>query len=320
MSLDIRPLGENLTFGVRITGLTQDMLADEAIRSEINVQFEHAGMIVFADLEATNTMQIALSNVFGPLKEHPVKSIARVDANGMPGVIELRSGPNSGGIVELDGKQLSHWLPWHFDHCYNDELNRAGILRAAQITPEGGLTGFLDGIALHRLFPADLISRIEGTEILYALNSHYETQRFSNPADLKIIRSKPMGKEFEAQAKSMPRAIHPAIWTRKTGEKVLHVSPYMAEGIVGQENPEGDALFAEVARTINELAVQCSYHHKWHPNEMLIWDNWRMLHAVSGHNPSHERIMYRTTIKGDYGLGRFENNVIGGRILQDTVI
>jgi taurine dioxygenase len=53
---------------------------------------------------------------------------------------------------------------------------------------------------------------------------------------------------------------------------------------------------------------------------MVIWDNWRMLHAVSGHDPSYERIMYRTTIKGDYGLGRFENDGVGGKILQDTVI
>lgn len=320
MSLDFRPLADNLSFGVRVAGLTRDMTVDPAVRDEINARFENAGMIVFEDVEPSNAMQVALSDVFGPLKEHPVKSIARVDADGMPGVIELRSGPNSGGIVEIGGQQVSHWLPWHFDHCYNDELNRAGILRAAKIAPEGGLTGFLDGIALYQLFPADLLARIEETEIIYTLNSHYETQRFSNPADLRIVRSKPMGKDFEAQAKAMPRAIHPAVWTRATGEKVLHISPYMAEGIVGQETPEGDALFAEVTRTLNAVAPRCSYHHRWKPNEMLIWDNWRMLHAVSGHDPAYERIMYRTTIKGDYGLGRFENGGVGGRILQDTVI
>ncbi|MDE8650992.1 TauD/TfdA dioxygenase family protein [Novosphingobium album (ex Liu et al. 2023)] len=320
MTLHIRPLDDKLDFGVRISGLTREMTGDEAIRTQINAAFEQAGMIVFENVEPSNAMQLALSNVFGPLKEHPVKSIARVDAEGMPGVIELRSSPDSGGIVEVNGKQVSHWLPWHFDHCYNDELNRAGILRAAKITPAGGLTGFLDGISLYKLFPADLLARIEGAEILYTLNSHYETQRFSNPPDLKVLRSKPMGKDFEAQARAMPRAIHPAIWTRVSGEKVLHVSPYMAEGIVGHEDSAGDALFAEITRAINELAAQCSYHHAWKPTEMLIWDNWRMLHAVSGHDPAHERIMYRTTIKGDYGLGRFENRGVGGRILQDTII
>jgi taurine dioxygenase len=39
---------------------------------------------------------------------------------------------------------------------------------------------------------------------------------------------------------------------------------------------------------------------------MVIWDNWRVLHAVSGMDPAHGRCMHRTTIKGDYGLGAFE--------------
>jgi taurine dioxygenase len=318
--LDIRPLREDLDFGVRIAGVTREMTLVPAIREAINAAFERHGMIVFEGVEPDNAMQLALSNVFGALKEHPVKSIARVDRDGMPGVIELRSTPEFGGIVEIGGERLSHWLPWHFDHCYNDELNRAGILRAATITPTGGVTGFLDGIALYWHFPADLLARIEGAEILYTLNTQYETQRFGQPDNLRIIRSKPMGKDFEAQAAAMPRAIHPAVWTRATGEKVLHVSPYRAAGIVGHEDAAGDALLEDVSQEINRLSAQCSYHHHWRPDEMLIWDNWRMLHAVSGHNPEHERTMYRTTIKGDYGLGRFENDGVGGAILRNTMV
>ena len=320
MKLDVRPLADDLPFGARIVGLTREMTADEGIRSEINATFERDGLIVFEEVEPSNEMQLALSNVFGPLKEHPVKSIARVDADGMPGVIKLHSPKDGGGLVEFGGNQFAHWLPWHFDHCYNDELNRAGILRAAKIAPEGGITGFLDGIALCKIFPPHLLEELRGAEIVYTLDSQYATQRFGNPADLKILRPKPMGAEFEAQAAAMPRAIHPAVWTRSTGEPVLHVSPYMAKGIVGREDVEGDALLEEISQTINGLAPQCSYHHKWSETDMLIWDNWRMLHSVSGHNPAFERTMFRTTIKGDYGLGRFENGGIGGKILQNTVV
>lgn len=63
-----------------------------------------------------------------------------------------------------------------------------------------------------------------------------------------------------------------------------------------------------------------SYHHAWRPTDMVIWDNWRMLHCASGNRPEDERLMYRTTIKGDYGLGRFENNRAGGAILSETVV
>ena len=317
--MDVKPLTDDLSFGARIGGLTLPMTQDQDVRDTINEVFERDGMIIFEDVEPTNEMQLALSDVFGPLKEHPVKSIARVDAEAMPGVIELRTGTENGGIVEIDGKQLSHWLPWHFDHCYNDELNRAGILRAARISQNGGVTGFLDGIALYQTFPKDLLARIEGAEIAYTLNSDYETQRFGQPDNLKIIRSKPLGSDFKAQAKAMPRAIHPAVWTRKTGEKVLHVSPYMADGILGQEDAAGEALLEEVSQTINRLAPDISYFHTWRPGDMLIWDNWRMLHSVSGHDPREKRLMYRTTIKGDYGLGRFEERRADSEALQGAI-
>ena len=53
---------------------------------------------------------------------------------------------------------------------------------------------------------------------------------------------------------------------------------------------------------------------------MLIWDNWRMLHRVTGCTPPHPRSIHRTTIKGDYGLGRFENDDQGRyRELERTV-
>jgi taurine dioxygenase len=52
---------------------------------------------------------------------------------------------------------------------------------------------------------------------------------------------------------------------------------------------------------------------------MLIWDNWRMLHSVSGCDPKYPRRMQRTTIKGDYGLGYFENGGKGQAVLEMTV-
>ena len=39
--------------------------------------------------------------------------------------------------MRLGDRQLSQWLPWHFDHCYNDQLNRAGVLRAVEVGVPG---------------------------------------------------------------------------------------------------------------------------------------------------------------------------------------
>ena len=317
---DIRPLQQGLPFGTRIGGLTLEQASNPDVREEIASLFEQRGMIVFEDVDPSDELQLAISTAIGPLKEHPVKSLSRVDQDTMPGVIKIAVTPEYGGIVELNGKQVSHWLPWHFDHCYNNELNRAAVLRAVDIVKDGGITGFADGIALYQAFPKDLLARIEGKSILYSLATQYSQMKFGKPADMKIIRAKPMNEEFNKQAAAMPRAIHPAVWTRASGEKVLHVSAYMSEGIELAENAEGNSLLEEVAQTINRLAVQCSYHHRWKPTELVVWDNWRMLHSVSGNNPEESRTMHRTTIAGDYGLGRFENDGIGGKILSETMV
>lgn len=316
--LDARPLRDDLDFGARIVGVTREDLTHEAIRAEINRVFEDRGVILFEEVEPSARMHAELSNVFGPMKDHPSKAVPRVDQDGMPGVIDMHARPDGHGIIVVEGKPLVSWLPWHFDHAYNDELNRAGVLRAIDIPPEGGLTGFADGILLYKQLSPELREAIEGRNILYRMNVLMDEFRFGRPDRFEVLSDKPGAQDVMEAAKDTPRAIHPAVWTRATGEKVLHVSPWMAEGIEGMETPEGEALLQAVSREIFALAKTQSYFHAWKPTDMLIWDNWRVLHAVSGHDPKYPRRMQRTTIKGDYGLGYFEGGGKGSKVLEMT--
>ena len=235
----------------------------------------------------------------------------------MPGVIDMRCEPNSAGVVEIDGKQLSQWLPWHFDHCYNNELNRAGVLRALEIPPEGGMTGFADCIALYDAVSPEIRRQDRGTEHrLHArsrLLQHALRQAEDVPRDRAASRPPQDDRACEDSAAGDPSCRLDA----RDREKVLHVSPWMAVAIEGQENAEGDALLAAVCNEI--LDKVRPYFHRWKPTDMLIWDNWRVLHSVSGHDPKYPRRMQRTTIKGDYGLGYFENNRTGDKLLEMTV-
>ena len=97
------------------------------------------------------------------------------------------------------------------------------------------------------------------------------------------------------------RAVDP-----KTGEKVFHVCPWQADGIAGMENAEGDELLEDLLQQMYKVVKP--YWHRWKPGEMAIWDNWRCLHAAGGHDPAYGRDAHRTTILGDYGLGRFEHS------------
>jgi taurine dioxygenase len=302
-AIEVRPLQDDLPFGARITGVTRENLKDEQVRRQIGDVFEDRGMIVFEGIEPSSEMQVALSNVFGPLKDHPVKTVARVDQNAMPGVIEMKPDPRTAAIVEIDGRRLMSWQPWHFDHCYNNELNRAGVLRSVVTPPEGGLTGFADGIELYKAISPALRDKIEGKHIIYTLDLLYAHMRFGIPKNFREVQ--PPVTDILEIAKTLPRAIHPAVWTRNSGEKVLHLSPWMAVGIEGEETRDGDALLESVCQEI--LAKLHAYYHRWKPTDMIVWDNWRMLHKAMGVDPNYARTMHRTTIKGDYGLGYWEN-------------
>jgi len=301
-SISVKPLEKDLPFGARVAGVTWEALGDQAIRRQLNEVFEARGMIVFEEIEPSSKMQVAVSEVFGPLKDHPVKMVTRVDQDAMPGVIAIRTDPDA-CLVEIDGKPLVTWQPWHFDHSYNNELNRAGVLRAETIAPEGGRTAFADGIQIYKDISPVLREKIERLNMIYTLDLHYARQTFGLPKNFREIR--PKSAKLLEVAKTFPRAIHPVVWQRKSGEKVVHLSPYGARGIEHMENAEGQALLREVWDEV-ERTIQ-PYYHDWKLSDMLIWDNWRMLHQACGCDPKYDRVMHRTTIKGDYGLGRWEN-------------
>ena len=299
--IDVTHLRGDLPYGAKVTGVTWDTLKDEAVCRQLNEVFEDRGMIVFEGVEPSSEMQVEISRVFGPLKDHPVPTVDRADADKMLGVIEISNNPGA-CIVEIDGKPLVTWQPWHFDHAYNDELNRAGVLRSVKIAADGGATGFADGIQIYNDMDPEIRAKAEGLEAIYTLDLRYTEQKYGLPENFRQL--KPHDQDFGMLAASKPRAIHPLIWTRESGEKVFHLTPYGSPGLVGDETDEGIALLAEIWD--EAMRVMKPYHHEWHETDMVIWDNWRMLHEASGSNPEQERVVHRTTIQGDYGLGRFE--------------
>ena len=308
-TIDIEPIEPGLTFGSRVRGVTRDALADDAVRRRLADAFEERGVLIFEDVEPSPSMQVAVSTVFGPLKDHPSKATPR--AGGELGVIEIRSEAGAPGVVEIDGVELSSWLPWHFDHCYNDQLNRAGVLRAVEVVPEDGRTGFVDGIALYEAVAPAIRDRIEGHEVLYAMDVILDNLTYGRPPSLREVSASAGAAAVMTEYADRPRAIHPAVWSRGDGQKVLHVSPWMAKGIVGLDQDTADDLLHAIAEQINDVAKGLCYFHQWRTSDMVIWDNWRILHSVSGAKPEYARCMHRTTIEGDYGLGRFEAAAAG---------
>ncbi|RYD94794.1 MAG: TauD/TfdA family dioxygenase, partial [Sphingomonadales bacterium] len=184
-SISIEPLSDDLPFGARVEGVDWGNVGDAEVRARLNATFEDRGLIVFAGVEPSLKMQAAVSEIFGPLRMHSYKGITTAEGD-VPGVMELKRTPGEGDVYEVDGRELAGWLPWHFDACYDRELNRAGVLRVLQSPPEGGLTGFADGIQLYQAISPALRDRFENLEILYHPKLMFVNMRYGRPRRLAV--------------------------------------------------------------------------------------------------------------------------------------
>ena len=300
MTFKIESLPGDVPFGALIRGIQQADIEDSAVREQLRSLWIDRGVLVFRETDATAQLQIALSRVFGELEEHP-----NVEAHveGARELVHLRYEPDDGDLCDVDGALRGGYLPWHSDLVYVDKINRGGILRPIHIPSSGGETGFIDQIAAWSRLPPALRARIESLDVVYRPDFVQGNKKFGRR--VRTLRMSALAQRIIARVANAPRVLHPMVYVqRETGRKVLNVSPWFALGIHGMENEEGDALLEEVVRYCED--ADHAYVHRWQPEDMVLWDNWRMLHSAYGVAPGDARHMQRTTIRGDYALGRIE--------------
>jgi alpha-ketoglutarate-dependent taurine dioxygenase len=291
MAIEARPIGD-LPFGVRLRGVTDERLSDAGVRRRLRAALAESGLVILEDVEPSHRLQGLVGEVFGALKDYRDGAEAPAEAGRTFEVAEMVTGPDNCTIVEIGGRRLSGWMPWHFDQPYNPNPNPARVLRCGRVVPSGGLTGFLDGADLYRRLDPALRAAIEPCRVDYAFDLTLEGLRFGIPPGYRVV-----GRAGAARAAGaggpVQTAAHPAVRLAPSGQKVLHVSPWMATGLVGG----GDDLLEAVAQEILTLGASLGYFHQWRPSDIVIWDNLRMLHSSSGFDPAETRVMYRTTVK-----------------------
>lgn len=310
------PISPELEFGSIVTNLSMSDLDDAVIVKALTDLWVERGLIVFKGLAGGDEELIRLSRSFGELEAHPLK---HTQEKGCPELVAARYMPGNGHVYEVSGERRGGWLPWHSDLIYVEKINRGGILSPVQLPANGGQTGFIDQISAYYRLPESLRQQIEGLEVIYKLDLDMTHQKFGRTPGLKLVQQSVMFANIMENAEKYPRVLHPLVYQqRETGRKVLNVSPWFAVGIAGMENGEGDRLLAEVI----ELGVDpgYAYFHQWEEGDMVLWDNWRMLHCAQGVPEHDSRVMKRTTIKGDYALGRAEHVDEGASDVAHVVV
>ena len=305
MAIETKPLSPSV--GLEVFGVDASRPIDPDTRSVLLRHFIDAGVLLFRGAGNSTEAHVHLSRCFGELERHSSKEAW---TDGFPELIDISYRPPAKGalpdlqpIYEVDGEALAGWLPWHTDQCFMPRLSRGGVLRALQVPPTHGRTGFLDKIHLYDTLDDDLKAKIEGLSVVYRFDPRMDRNRFGNPPGLKLLStSAGMNSMLARLDRDFPPAVHPLVYAQaETGRKVLNFSPCYATAIQGMSDGEGDAILSDLADHVGK--PHHAYYHSWRADDLVVWDNWRTLHSAEGCPARDTRIMHRTSIAGDYGLG-----------------
>jgi taurine dioxygenase len=300
---EVQDLAVGLPFGAIVTGFDPASLKREEVRQALRELWTDRGVIVFRDLDGEE-VQLELSRCFGLLVPHFLKE-SRSESN--PELFSLQYEPDTGWLMTVNGELRGAYLPWHSDLVYAPQINHGGIMRLTVRPTRLGDTGFIDKIAAYEELPRALREKADKLEVLYKYDLDPAKQKFGVTDDVRVERFSAQVASVQARLHDFPRRIHPMVFTQKeTGRKILNISPWFADAIVGMENAEGDALLDEIITNI--VKTKHVYMHHWQPNDMVLFDNWRMLHSATGCPADESRWVIRTNIQGDYGHGRAEGD------------
>ena len=306
MDIIIRPLSP---FGAEVIGLDLDdenaLGAD--VRDALLAAWVEHGILLFRNALHSEAAHLRLSRVFG---DPQPSAVSRINDAANPYLMTLNQTPGDASketftLFEIDGQRRTGWLGWHWDQSFTAEIVRGALLRMIKPAKIDGRTGFIDAAAAYERLTAPMQHRIDGLEVVYHFTAAQEQNRFGFPRGLRVAQRNPKAEAALAQyRRDFPPVVHPLVITQhETGRKVLKLSPMHAQRVLGVDHAESHALLHELADHL--VDPRFAYFHTWQTDDGIVWDNWRTIHSATGVPFDVERLAQRTTLVGDYKLGRF---------------
>ena len=293
--------------GLEILGVDLEQPLSAALQDQLRQAWISGGILLFRGGGTSADVHLRLSRVFGDLEPSATRNY-NLDSNPyiMQVVQDPQKPPFDGTLYELDGERIYGFVPWHWDQTFMPTIVRGAVLRMIEPATRGGRTGFIDAIAAYERLPAALRNRIENLEVVYCYTDvpdHISRVGLGLPQGLRVLQEAAPS-DAAKKYHQFPPTVHPLVITqRETGRKVLKYSPLHSQYIVGMDRTQSDELLAEISDYLADQRY--AYFHDWGANDMIVWDNWRVIHMVCGAPPEVRRYAQRTTILGDYDLGRY---------------
>jgi taurine dioxygenase len=293
MKFETEPLEGGI--GAEVIGLDLDAPIDEETARALNEVWLDAAIVVFREMGKSNEQHLRLSRCFGELEVHPVESI-RLEGNEEI-IVLAQKGEREQMTYYFDGEPVVGRIPFHTDLIYTTTPNRGAILRMIEKPASGGQTAWIDTAAAYDALPEATKRRIEGLEARFDFVIDLRKMRFGKPGEIEV------GDFGSIDYPEFPDVAHPLVWTHPiSGRKSLSLSTVHLIDMVGMDRSEGDPILKELVD--HTLDGRFTYIHEWKEDDMVLWDNWRTMHTAFGAPPGYDRVVHRTTMRGEHQTGR----------------
>ncbi|GGK99076.1 TauD/TfdA dioxygenase family protein [Nocardia jinanensis] len=285
MSLTIRPLAETFAAEVRGVDLRKPPGAP-VIREIYNAFLEH-GVLVIPGQNLTIDQQLEFASTFGEVWQLPDlggNHARRVANRGIDDVSNLAT---DGEVAAPDSERLQFQLGnqlWHSDLSNLPVPAHASMLHALEVCAEGGETQYADEQGAYAELSEERKAELEG---LIAEHSIAHSRVLGGNKNIDV----------EALNRLLPPSPQPVVRVHpETGKKTLFVGAHAAR-IFGMDDEKGNALIRELVEF--STRPHLVYTHRWAVNDLVIWDNRRVMHRGRPFDQTVRRVMHRATINGD---------------------
>jgi len=269
------------TFGAQIAGIDLRSPLSAADSAWLQGAWSAYRLLLFRDQNVDDSAHAAFSAHFGtPVRFQPSPA-------GTETFVYGASNTDEHGQVLPEGHALAQPLrinwAWHIDGSYRAMPNKAVVLRALVVPPQGGDTEFADLQHACATLPTTMAQRIRHRRCTHSFAHMIE--RCGMPA------------VTPEEAASLPSARQPLVWRHADGRRTLFLSPPYMSHIEGLSYEAGQAL-------VDELVAWCGserfvHRHHWRPGDVLTWDNRFTMHRVTPYDLArHARVMRGATLMG----------------------
>lgn len=239
------------------------------------------GVLRFRNQSLDDNALQQFSARFGPLEEMPLGRMSEQDRAKITNIyVTVLSN------IRINGKAIGGLgnaeASWHSDMTYVDTPPPASVLLGIEIPPVGGDTYFADQAAAYAALPESLRQRISDLSIKH------------DAAHTSIGSLRPGYEPFD-DPRDAPGSIHPIIRTHEeTGKQALYLGRREWAYIPGLSLSDSEALLDELwsyaALTSNV------WQQTWQPNDLIVWDNRRVLHRRDDFDNNTRRLMKRCQV------------------------